>query len=103
MSALDCLYRALRSVPGLALEEAAALVEACIAEAHGESAEIGAEFGIRLPGDGFEEEQVIDLTRSRHTAEARLRRYRDTHPGACLMVRAVRYGPWAPAEDGDAR
>ncbi|MFD9868531.1 hypothetical protein ACFXI8_27180 [Streptomyces niveus] len=47
------------------------------------------EYGIRMP-DG----DVIDASLDRADTVSRLRRYRDSWPGACLMSRPVAHGPW---------
>ncbi|WP_405824183.1 hypothetical protein OG705_29070 [Streptomyces sp. NBC_00838] len=50
---------------------------------------VAVEYGIRMP-DG----DVIDASLDRADTLARLGRYRDSWPGACLMSRPVAHGPW---------
>ena len=61
------------------------------------------EYGISLPADDDGPACVLDPTDDKTDAERRLDRYRDRHPGAVLVQRAVTYGGWTDITEAGTR
>lgn len=89
---------------GEAVRDMAALLRQMADEGNGtaHAARAATEYGISLPADADGPACVLDPTDDKTDAERRLDRYRDRHPNAALVQRAVTYGGWTDVtEAGD--
>lgn len=66
-------------------------------------AETAIEYGISLPADDDGPACVLNPTGDKTDAARRLGRYRDRHPGAVLVQRAVTYGGWIDVTEAGTR